>query len=111
MGEETSDQDHREDQDRARLDLIRFYDDYDSGYGSLEHDPELEDIPREGELPALQAWEEQNAAKLAKMSKRKKATARFDALKEIRVQRAREQIEAASPDEAREPESGSDQAT
>ena len=64
------------------------------------------DIPKMDEIPAMDAWEKQNAEMLSKLSKRKQRNAYFDALDELRVRRAREQVEASSPDEPTEPDAG-----
>jgi hypothetical protein len=68
-----------------------------------EYDAYL-DVPIGEEIPALEAWEEQNADALSKLSKRKQRKAISDALQELRAQRAREQIQASSPDEAAGPD-------
>ncbi|WP_326955135.1 hypothetical protein [Amycolatopsis sp. NBC_01286] len=63
-------------------------------------------IPTSEELPEMQAWEEQNRQRLAKMSKRWARNARFEALQELRARSARERIDAISLDvpESTDPE-------
>lgn len=75
--------------------------------GSFESMGLSDVLATDEELLALRDWEERNKDALSKMSKPKRRGAHYDALQELRAQRAREQIRQARPDGAAESDSGS----
>lgn len=91
---------------RPEDDKVFVIPDQESFLGTPEFEY-LRRVPTDEELPAMQEWKKRNEDTLSKMSASKRRDAYYDALQELRAQRAREQIRQDRPDEAAEPDGGS----